>query len=243
MPKLNRFALWILREALRQLHPHAQVPRGDRRMLARGALAVVLAGHHDPAAPFLCPGGEPVVHHVENEGADRRDVASERQDPVSRGHDDVGADVVPDLDEDPALDRLLHLGERGEGLDVGASDHLDPSGILGGLDEPLRIERVHGGVGDLGARPEGAGVGDRAGERRGGGRLGRAEVDRIVLRPAPSLVVAREGAQGVAPRGRGLSHADAPEAAGLVDARPGFDQGQEPAHLGDVLQRLPAALD
>ena len=78
-------------------------------------------------------------------------------------------------------------------------------------------------------------------QRRGGRRLGRAEVDRVVHGSATALEISREGPQGIGARGGGLAHADAAEAARLVHPRPGVDEGLQAPSLEDVLEGLAAA--
>src|SRR3972149_3144696 len=82
------------REALRYLYPYAQIARRYGRVLARGALPVVLPAHHYAAAGFGAPLAEEPVYALEGELAYLRDVRPEGQHPVARREDVVCRDVV-----------------------------------------------------------------------------------------------------------------------------------------------------
>jgi hypothetical protein len=67
------------REDLDRLGADAEETRGQRRMLARRALAVVLRADDESPALLARPRGEFGVLDFEDEVADRRNVAAERQ--------------------------------------------------------------------------------------------------------------------------------------------------------------------
>ena len=81
-------------------------------------------------------------------------------------------------------------------------------------------------------------VGDDAGERRGRRGLRAAEADRVLLVPERPGKLRGTVRRLIATGGRRLAHADAPHAAGLVDAGAGGDQRREVALGVEVCERL-----
>ena len=82
-------------------------------------------------------------------------------------------------------------------------------------------------------------VGDPAGEGRGGGGLGAAEIDLIIGGPRATGKVPRDGAQADASGGRRLTHADAAVAPGLVEPGAGADEVGQIALFDECAEDLP----
>ena len=85
------------------------------------------------------------------------------------------------------------------------------------------------------------GIDDFAVQGRGCGGFRAHEIDLIIFGAAAAGKVAGEGAQTVGVRGRGLPHADAAQAAGLMNPGAGLDQGQQAAGYGHIFQDLAGA--
>src|SRR5256885_16540791 len=82
------------REALRDHGPDSQLGRGERRMLAARALAVVVAGDDEASAPLVRPLGELLVPMLEGELRDRRHVRAIRHHGRTGRREVAGRDVV-----------------------------------------------------------------------------------------------------------------------------------------------------
>ena len=100
--------------------------------------------------------------------------------------------------------------------------------------------RAGGRCGHL-RRIELARVGDHARQHRDGRDRGRAEVDVVVRRPAPSREVSVEGPKRVGARRRRLPHAHARPASRLEHANAGREQVDVRPRLRDLVEDLPRA--
>lgn len=91
----------------------------------------------------------------------------------------------------------------------------------------------------MGSPCRGPGVGDAPGQSRSRRCLRRAQPDRVLVGAGASGEVPGHGPQTVATHSRGLAHADAAHAAGLVDARTGSDERRQPAAGDEIGEDLP----
>ena len=200
-------------EGLGDDRPHAEGGRADRRVLARGALAVGQARDDDVVRSRVArrgrPGGEAGVHALEHEGRVGRDVAAVLH-PRARGHDVVGRDLVADLDRRDAA-RASRAGARrragrrcwGRGLSRPAArsdggEGRDDHAVVD--EEALGRRRRRRPYAELGLEVESAR--DAAEDGRGGRRLGAHEVDLGVGRARAALEVAVGAAQATLRRSR-----------------------------------------
>ena len=135
------------------------------------------------------------IADIEAELAEVGDVGAVGQDLGTGGHDVVGGDVVAHLQHQTGgegVGKGLGLGEL---LDVGTAQDLSIGGL--GLGDGSQ----HGGVvdeellghGDLQRFCGGSGVGDVAGQRRGGCGFGRYQIDLTVLGAAAAQEIPVEG--------------------------------------------------
>ena len=199
------------RKALHEHSLHTQVERHERRMLTRGALAVVLAAHHNARAILAAALREFLVAHAEAEVRQIGDVGAERQDLRARRHDVVGGDVVAHLEQRLHLKALRQSVCHREFLDVRAAQDLHFVHLVRRrrrhdhvvVDEEV-LRHLH-----LRLLAERARVGEHAGQSGNGRRLRAHQVNLTVSRAGTALKVAVEGAQRNAVRIRGLPHADA----------------------------------
>src|SRR5215207_7655110 len=129
-PLRDQVAAVDARERLRDHRLDAELQRGERGVLARGALAVVVAADDEPAAPLLDPLAELRVAVAERELRDRRDVGAVGHDLDAVGREVAGGDVVFLDGRDPALQRLAERLVVGRRLDVRAARDLDLLGLL-----------------------------------------------------------------------------------------------------------------
>ena len=213
-------------------------------VLAGAALAVVLAGDNEPTAVRARPGGKGRVEPAEGELGDRVHVRAQRHDDRAVGREVAGGDVVTELDEHLAAQQVLERRLPRRGLDVRTLHHADLRGLLGRRrHEDVRVvhPRVH--LRDAEGRlvPEVARIGDHAPQRGGRGRRGAAEVDLVVVGPAPAGKVPVEGADRD-PAGRGrLTHPDTWPAGGLEHPRARRDERLIRAAAGERIEDLLAA--
>ena len=84
------------------------------------------------------------------------------------------------------------------------------------------------------------GIGDDTGQGRCGGGLGAHEVHQVVLGARAPGEVARNGAQADPAGRRRLAHSRATVAPGLMQARPGLQEGGDVARRSEIAQRLAA---
>ena len=190
---------------LRDHRAHAELRRRERRVLAARALAVVVAGDDEASAPLVRALRELRVAVLEGELGDRGHVRAVGHHGRAVGREVAGRDVVGDHDQHPHLQLVRQRLLLGRRLDVRAARDLDRA-------RPRRRAPARGcavwttsgragGRRERSAAAELARVGDHAGEHRGRGDRGRAEVDLIVGRAAAAGEVAVEGAQRVDPDG------------------------------------------
>jgi hypothetical protein len=174
------------REALGDNGSHPEEFRSERRVLATGALAVIVAGHYEPAMPFPGAGRELTVDASECEVRHCGHVRAERHHYHSIRRQIAGRDVV--------ADHVLYApGERLREWRLGRWRlHIRP--VLN-LDISCRFSlrwKDEVTIVDMdirrwcGRQPwllsELARVGDRAAKRGRGSRGGTAQVDQVVVR-------------------------------------------------------------
>src|SRR5215216_4898252 len=219
----------------------SQVQRSQSSVFAAGALPVVVPADNKTAAPLERAVVElwvlPAEHVLRTLGYVRPETHSER--PV--GSHVSGRDVVFDNYDDASLQLFWKRSALGRGHDVGSTDDLDISRLLGWR-RVQDLAVVHIRVGRRGGNgrrlPQLARVGDLALERSRGGRRRGAKIDFISARPAAAREVAVEGPNRGHAGGGGLSHADAGTADGLEHASASGDEVLVDAALRNGVQDL-----
>src|SRR5215216_3029966 len=174
----------------------SQVQRSQSSVFAAGALPVVVPADNKTAAPLERAVVElwvlPAEHVLRALGYVRPEAHSER--PV--GSHVSGRDVVFDDYDDASLQLFWKRSALGRGHDIGSTDDLDISRLLGWR-RVQDLAVVHIRVGRRGGNgrrlPQLARVGDLALERSRGGRRRGAKIDFISARPAAAREVAVEG--------------------------------------------------
>jgi len=212
-------------------------------VLPGGTLTVVLAGDEDPAVGVQRTLRERVVDAGERELRELPDVRPVHQDVGGRGDDVIRGDVVRHLQEHLTLDlgverladrRLADVRPLDEavvhGL-VGLDDVGFRAVVLVGEFEPGSVE-VAEFVGEV---PR---VDDLAFDGRGGGDLGRTEVDGVVLDSGAPLEVAIERPQRDRIGGGDVTDPDTRPAGRLREVDPGRHQLGGPPLAGQKLRRL-----
>ena len=233
------------RERLREHRLHAQLQRRQRRVLARGALAVVVAADDEPAPPLVQPLAELRVAVAERELGDRGNVRAVGHHLDAVGRQVARGDVVRLHRRHLRRDRLRHRLVLGRGLDVGSARDLDLLRVLlvGGLEDVhvvhVRLElRLGKQLRRIAELPR---IGDLARQHRGRGDGGRAQVHAVVRRAAAAGEVAVHGAQRIRAGGWRLAHSDTRAAHRLEHAHAGLHQLAVDARLRDRRQDLARA--
>ena len=186
---------------------YAEIERHQRRMLARGALAVVFAANHYAAAVFFAVFGKVLVAHAEAELRQIRYVGAVGQYLGAGRHYMVGRNIVAHLEHHRALQTVgQRLGLR-EGLYVGPAEYLNVVVLRRGRVDHVVVYQKPFGKLYLSKRRELARIGKYAGQRCSGGRFGAYEVNACVGRARTAQEVAVEGPQRNAARVGRLAHA------------------------------------
>src|SRR4051812_15858822 len=201
------------RERLGDHRANAELQRRQGGVLARRALAVVVAADDEAAAPLADPLAELGIAVAEGELGDRGDIGAVGHDLDAVGGEVAGRDVVVLDGGDPALERVAERLVIRRRLDVRPARNLDPLGLaLAGGGEDVDVVDVALELG----RPEQLGriavlarVGDPPAQQRHRRDRRRAQVHAVARGPRAAAEVAVEGAQRVGVRRRRLAHADA----------------------------------
>lgn len=118
-----------------------------------------------PFPCFLQRAGEFLVAAHEAMLRNGGDIGTQGQDFGPGGHDVVGGDIVPHLEQHRRFHRLGQGRGFGEGLDVGAADdfHRVHIGLIGRGHDHIVVDEEALGQGDDGGLAQGAGIGQHAG--------------------------------------------------------------------------------
>ena len=171
----------------------------------------------------------------------RRDIGAQGEDFRPGGHNMVGRDIVPHLEEHRRVDGFGHRRGLGEGLDIGAADdfHRVHLRLAGGRHNHIVVDKEAIRHRNHRRLAQGAGVGEHPGQRGGRGGFGADEVNLRVGGAGTSLEIAVEGAQGHAARIRRLPHPDAGAAGAFQDPRARRNEiGQRPVFRQHVIHLL-----
>src|SRR5205807_3756780 len=228
-------------KTLREDELDAEEHRGDGGVLAGRALTVVVPRHDDSAARLLRPRREGRVDVLEHMFREGRDVRTEREDLRACRYDVVRRDVVPEADQDLAFEGVLGRVRDGQGADVRAPDDRDRTAILWRPFEPRRIDRVLRRLLEGWQLPQVPGIGNFPFKRRRRRGLWAAQIYEVVRRPAPSLEIAVERADGGAVGRRGEPHADTRSAGHLELAEARLDELRHKTDRQHEEQRLARA--
>ena len=208
-------------------------------MLPAGALAVVFPADHGSVALSLAraTNWDPPR---EDKVADGGNITPERQYTVAGRHNVIGGNIVSHFQKYLALPCLRYRETLGKaGYWVLAGPHTDCPASSGPATAGFSLQTA--GAALLPDYRQLPGSVILPCKRRRGGGFRVHQIYPIIFGAAAAGKVTGKGAQTVGIRGRGLAHADAAQATGLMNPGAGLHQGQETTGYGDIFQNLAGA--